>query len=173
MPLENASPNEVWRGILNLQDGKASGYDLIDAQLLKGVLQITAIFNACLRLNIYPAQWKIAQIIMVPKPGKSPHEVSSYRPISLLPVMGKLLEKILLNRMRKYLSEVIPLHQFGFREKHGTIEQIHRITDTISRTLECKQYCSTVFLDISQAYDRVWHDGLLHKIKQLFLHSFF
>lgn len=178
LPLKCATPREVWEEIAKLNDEKTPGYDLIDAKLLKqlprkAVIFVTTIFNACLKLSIFPAHWKIAQVIMVPKPGKPPHETSSYRPISLLPVMGKLLERILLNRMRIYLKDVIPPHQFGFREKHGTIEQIHRITDTISRTLENKQYCSAIFLDISQAFDRVWHEGLLYKIKKLLPHSFY
>ncbi|KAJ8710369.1 hypothetical protein PYW07_009735 [Mythimna separata] len=178
LPLKSTSPREIQREIKRLEEGKAPGYDMIDATLLKhlpkkGITLITIIINACLRLSIYPAQWKIAQVIMVPKPGKPPHEVGSYRPISLLPVVGKLLERIILNRMRPYLDEVIPEHQFGFREGHGTIEQVHRITDTISRTLENKQYCAAVFLDIGQAFDKVWHKGLLYKIKKVLPHSFF
>ncbi|GBP81063.1 Probable RNA-directed DNA polymerase from transposon BS [Eumeta japonica] len=161
-----------------LQEGKTPGYDLVDAKLLKelpekGIIHFAAICNACLRLAIFPGQWKIAQVVMIPKPGKPLHEASSYRPISLLSVPGKIFERMLLNRMREYLSDVISQHQFGFREKHGTIEQIHRITDIISRTLEFKQFCSAVFLDISQAFDRVWHEGLLYKIKKLLPHSFF
>lgn len=177
-PLKFVTPKELQREIRNLQDGKCSGYDQIDATLLKhlpkkGVLLIVAIFNACLRISFFPSQWKIAQVVMILKPGKPPHEVSSYRPISLLPVIGKLLEKVILNRMREHLGEIIPKHQFGFREGHGTIEQVHRLVDVISRALENKQYCSAVFLDIGQAFDKVWHDGLLFKIKQMLPSSFF
>ncbi|PZC85941.1 hypothetical protein B5X24_HaOG214306 [Helicoverpa armigera] len=57
--------------------------------------------------------------------------------------------------------------------KHGTIEQIHRIVYVISRALEDKRYCSAVFLDISKAFDKVWHVGLLYKVKKLLPHSFF
>ncbi|GBP38957.1 RNA-directed DNA polymerase from mobile element jockey [Eumeta japonica] len=154
------------------------GYDLVDATLLKqlpkkGLLLILAIFNACLRLSFYPSQWKIAQVVMIQKPGKLAHDVTSYRPISLLPVVGKLLEKIVLNRMREHLTEIIPTHQFGFREGHGTIEQVHRLVDVIGRALENKLYCCAAFLDISQAFDKVWHSGLLYKIKKMLPHSFF
>ncbi|GBP16729.1 Probable RNA-directed DNA polymerase from transposon BS [Eumeta japonica] len=178
LPLKSVSPKETWREISKLQEGKTPGYDLVDAKLLKelpekGIIHFAAICNACLRLAIFPGQWKIAQVVMIPKPGKPLHEASFYRPISLLSVQGKIFERMLLNRMRAHLSDVIPQHQFGFREKHGTIEQIHRITDIISRTLEFKQFCSAVFLDISQAFDRVWHEGLLYKIKKLLPHSFF
>ncbi|GBP96221.1 Probable RNA-directed DNA polymerase from transposon X-element [Eumeta japonica] len=110
---------------------------------------------------------------MIQKPGKPAHDVTSYRPISLLPVVGKLLEKIVLNRMREHLTEIIPTHQFGFREGHGTIEQVHRLVDVIGRALENKLYCCAAFLDISQAFDKVWHSGLLYKIKKMLPHSFF
>lgn len=178
LPVHSTSPKEVIREIKNLQEGKAPSYDLIDATLLKhlpfkGCMKIVNIFNACLRLEHFPGQWKIAQVVMVPKPGKPPHEPASHRPISLLPVLGKLFERVLLNRLKKPLDSILPAHQFGFRERHGTVEQVHRIVDTISKCLENKLYCSTVFLDISQAFDKVWHDGLLYKLKKLLPHSFF
>lgn len=177
LPLRNTTLKEVLREVRQLQEGKAPGYDLIDATLLKrlphkGYMGLVKIYNACLRLAHFPGQWKIAQVVMVPKPGKPPQETNSYRPISLLPVAGKLLEKILLNRMKEHLDSVIPGHQFGFREKHGTIEQVHRTVDVISRCLENGMYCSAAFLDISQAFDKVWHEGLIYKLKKSLPHSF-
>ena len=70
-----------------------------------------------LRLGYYPIQWKLAQVIMVAKPGKPPTETYSYRPISLLPIMSKLFERLLLKRTEEAapLNELIPDHQFGFR----------------------------------------------------------
>ena len=67
---------------------------------------------------------------MISKPGKDPHEVSSYRPISLLPILSKVLDKIIIKRLRPVIEteEIIPLHQFGFREKYSTIDQVYRIT---------------------------------------------
>lgn len=178
LPLKHITPKELKQEIGKLQAGKCPGYDQIDATLLKhlpkkGALLILAIFNACLRLSYYPSQWKIAQVVMILKPGKPAQEASSYRPISLLPVVGKLMEKMILNRMQEHLREVIPSHQFGFREGHGTIEQVHRLVDVIGRALENKQYCCAIFLDISQAFDKVWHKGLLYKIKNILPHSFF
>lgn len=62
---------------------------------------------------------------------------------------------------------IIPEYQFGFRHKHGTPEQCHRIISYIRDSLENKKYCSGVFLDVQQAFDRVWHAGLLFKLKTL------
>jgi hypothetical protein len=62
-------------------------------------------------------------------------------------------------------NQLIPNHQFGFRQRHSTIEQTHIIVQRINEALERKQYCSPTFLDITQAFDKVWHTGLLYKLK--------
>jgi hypothetical protein len=61
---------------------------------------------------------------------------------------------------------LIPNHQLGFRQRQSTIEQTHGIVQRISEALENKQYCSAAFLDISQAFDKVWHTGLLYKLRR-------
>jgi hypothetical protein len=61
---------------------------------------------------------------------------------------------------------LIPAHQFGFRKRHSTIEQTHRVVQRIHEALESKQYCSAAFLNISQAFDKVWHTGLLYKLQR-------
>ncbi len=105
---------------------------------------------------------------MIPKVGKDKTQPSSYRPISLLPCLSKLFEKVLQIRLNSFLASenTIPSHQFGFREKHGTIEQVNRITSEIRTAFELKEYCAAVFLDVAQAFDRVWLEGLMFKIRQ-------
>lgn len=180
LPLKPVTTQEVKKEISNLKNKKAPGFDLITAEILKqlpkkAIVFITILYNACLRLQYFPAIWKVSIINMIKKPGKPPHEVSSYRPISLLSILSKILEKIILKRISPILVEqnTIPNHQFGFRAQHSTIEQVHRIAQKIRQTLERKQYCSAVFLDIQQAFDRVWHDGLLYKLKKALPNSAF
>ena len=105
---------------------------------------------------------------MLPKPGKNPIDVTSYRPISLLPTISKVLEKLILKRINKGSNpqDWIPDHQFGFRQSHSTIQQCHRVADTINKALENHQFCTASFLGFSQAFDKVWHPGLLFKIKK-------
>jgi len=173
LPAKPTSPNEVKFLIHNLKVGKAPGYDLITNAILKKLpdktlILITYIFNSMLRLSYFPLIWKLSTIILIPKPNKPKNLVTSYRPISLLPTLAKLFEKIILKRIRPILHTVniIPGSQFGFRAKHSTIHQIHRLTDLISSSFEKNHYCPGVFLDVSQAFDRVWHKGLLYKLKQ-------
>lgn len=169
------TPDEIAEEIkTNLKAKKAPGYDLITGEVLKqlprkGVVMLTYLFNAVLRLRHVPGAWKVAEVIMLPKPGKPPNEVKSYRPISLLPIISKILEKVILKRMKPIIENrnLIPDHQFGFRSKHATIDQVHRITDCIEKALEEKLVCSTVFLDVAQAFDKVWHEGLVHKLNTM------
>lgn len=174
------TPKEIKDEINHLNEKKAPGTDLITATMLKqlpkkGIMKLLYILNAILRLNYWPISLKIAQVIMIPKPGKALTDVSSYRPISLLPIMSKLLEKLLLKRIMSDLEfqNWIPEHQFGFRQGHSTVQQCHRISNVINRALDNKQYCTAAFLDISQAFDKVWHPGLLYKIKKSLPNKYF
>jgi hypothetical protein len=83
--------------------------------------------------------------------------------------MSKLFEKLLLKRLKFIVEDknLIPDHQFGFRTQHSTNVQVHQITNIIERSLEEKKVCSTLFLDVAQAFDEVWREGLNHKLKLL------
>lgn len=170
-PLEPTSQEEVLEEIRRLNTKKSPGIDAINSKVIKAFPQkaiafILALFNALLQQQYFPQSWKCAIIIMIEKPDKPAEEVTSYRPISLLPIISKMFERIILRRLSEQSAEVIPDHQFGFRKGHGTIQQCHRIVATIRNALEEKKYCPAVFLDISQAFDKVWHDGLMWKIKE-------
>lgn len=180
LPIKKFKVSEVKDTINKLNPKKTPGYDMVTGKLvkeltIKGITYITHVFNAILRTNYYPEQWKRAQIIMIPKPGKDLNKVESYRPISLLPIVSKVFEKLFMKRLKPVLDEkkLIPNHQFGFRQKHATVEQVHRVVNKISNDLEDKKYCSAAFLDITQAFDKVWHEGLLYKLKHTLPHHFY
>ena len=144
LPMKKIRINEVINVIkYKIHPKKAPGYDLITGKILQELSQkalkaITQIYNAIIRTEYFPCQWKVGQIIMIAKPGKTPEDITSYRPISLLPIISKILEKILLQRLTPIIekSKLIPSHQFGFRKKHGTIEQAHRLVNKIHSDLE-------------------------------------
>jgi len=126
-----------------LNTRKAPGMDLITAQMLKelphqGLTHLLHILNAILRNSYWPTSLKKGQIIMIPKPGKDPTDVSLYRPISLLPTISKVLEKLIYKQITKDTGQQgwIPHHQFGFRRAHSTIQQCHRLADTINKAIE-------------------------------------
>uniref|UniRef100_A0A034VFD2 Putative RNA-directed DNA polymerase from transposon X-element n=1 Tax=Bactrocera dorsalis TaxID=27457 RepID=A0A034VFD2_BACDO len=169
-------PEEISKIITEkLNPRKAPGHDLITPKMIIelpncAIICICMFFNAITKQAHFPQQWKKSTIVMIPKPGKDKTQPSSYRPISLLSCMSKLFERLLMLRIKPHLEthNIIPSHQFGFREKHGTIEQVHRITSEIRTAFEKGEYCSAIFLDVAQAFDRVWLDGLMYKIKTLF-----
>lgn len=178
--IKPVSPREVHSEITkNINTKKSPGFDLISGEVLhnlprKALVKLTNLINAALRLKYVPDLWKVAEVIMIAKPGKPCHDVTSYRPISLLPIMSKLFEKLLLKRLKPIIEakNIIPEYQFGFREKHSTVDQVHRITNIIEKTLEEKKVCSTVFLDVAQAFDKVWHEGLILKLRRMLPKSY-
>jgi hypothetical protein len=91
------------------------------------------LISACIQLNYILNAWKTAEVIMIPKPGRNLSEEESYWPISLLPIMSKLFEKLILKHLKPIIEEkyLMSLHQFGFRKNHSTIDQVHHITDII------------------------------------------
>ncbi|KMQ84275.1 pol protein [Lasius niger] len=180
LPIKKFTKKEVNLAIRRLNQLKAPGYDLITAKIIRelseeGITFLTQLYNAILRRGFVPLQWKVAQIIIILKPGKCAEDVKSYRPISLLSIPSKILEVLFLKRLMPIIetNQLIPDHQFGFRQNHSTIEQIHRLVGKINTTFEQKKYCSAAFLDVSQAFDRVWHEGFLFKIKSLLPINFY
>jgi len=119
---------------------KGPGHELITGRILNelpdiGVRPVTQIFNSVLRTGYVSGQRKVSQIIAILKPGKLAEEVMPYRPINLLPILSKLFEKLFLARLIPTLQEtrIRSDHHFSFRQKHSTIEQVHRITNVINK----------------------------------------
>lgn len=156
-----------------LKPKKSPGYYLITGQLFKellaeGITFLKCLYNAILRIGYFPPSWKVAQIIMIHKPGKNSDDIKLYRPISLLSIPLKILETLLFQRITPIITNynLISKHQFSFIQNHVTIDQVHRLVKKLHKEFDAKKYCATAFFDISQAFDKVWHDGLLFKIKQ-------
>lgn len=171
LPLKWIQPSEVVNEIKLVKIKKSPGHDGINGRLIKSlpfcaVIVLTAIFNSIMRSGHFPNYWKTAEIIVINKIGKPEHNISSYRPISLLPIFSKIFERLLLTRLLPHLPRIVPNHQFGFKRQHGTVQQCHRVVSEIQKSFEKDSYCSAVFLDIKEAFDRVWHPGLIVKLKE-------
>jgi retron-type reverse transcriptase len=112
---------------------------------------------------------------MIPKHGKDPHNPLSYRPMSLLNIMGKIFEKILNNCFKTILEtdNIIPKQQFGFRPQHSITNPILELHTDSTRHANLKECTIAVLLDIERAFDKVWHDSLLHKLISLRLNPSF
>jgi len=114
----------------------------------------------------FPRNWKLAVILMIHKPMKREGGSESYRPIRLLPFLSKLSERLIANRIKNILRQrnILPDHQFRFREGHGIIERVHRQGQHILQAFDDCEYSNAVFIYMQQALDKVWHVALLCKI---------
>ena len=166
--------DEIISLVRNLNPNKASGSDGVSGQML--ILcdetvgkPLKIIFENIILTSIYPDMWKVANVTPVYKKGdKQVHK--NYRPISLLPICGKIFEKIIFNNLYPYLNgnNLITKNQSGFRPGDSTTNQLLFLVDEIHQAFEERDSLEVraVFLDISKAFDKVWHDGLIFKLKQ-------
>ena len=164
--------NEISTAIKSLKNS-APGFDLIHNQMLKNlpighIKFLLGIFNNSLQYGIIPESWKKSIVIPILKPDKDPTNLDSYRPICLLPCIPKLMEKILSRRLTYFFekNQAYSKNQGGFRKNMSTMEQIGRLENHIRETLISKEICVVVFIDLSKAYDCVWHTGLLYKLQE-------
>lgn len=154
-----------------LKPSKSPGLDDVSNRLLKnlpmkGIQKLVDIFNACLKLGYFPNEFKKAKVIPIAKPGKNVKLPSSYRPISLLSNIGKILEKLLLSRIQQHTetNNIIPEEQFGFRKQHSTTHQTKRISSMIKKNKRLRLSTGLILFDIEKAFDSVWHAGLVYKL---------
>ena len=103
---------------------------------------------------------------MLPKPGKDLTKPTSYRPISLLPAMGKIFERKVASRLSAFLEKVdyFDENQAGFRKKRSTVDQLFKLSQSVSTALKKHKKAVGVFLDVEKAFDAVWLEGLKYKL---------
>ena len=167
--------DELLKIIRALNINKAHGHDDISIRMIKIcdkslIKPLTFLFKTSVRSSHYPDIWKKSNIIPVHKKNDK-RLVNNYRPITLLPVFGKISEKIIFNKIYKFLSEekLLNPNQSGFRPSDSCINQLIEITHEIFKAFDCNPPLEvrSVFLDISKAFDKVWHEGLIYKIKSM------
>ena len=168
------SDERILKILRSLHPNKAHGWDEISIKMIKIsdaalVNPLKIIFENCLKQCLFPTIWKCANVVPVHK--KNDKNVkSNYRPISLLPIFGKVLEKLMYDSLYSHLvsCDLLNLNQSGFRPGDSTINQLISITHTIFKAFDCNppRDVRSVYLDISKAFDRVWHDGLVYKLKR-------
>ena len=125
------------------------------------------VFQSCIKLGKFTNEWKMANIVPVHKRSHKQF-LKNYRPVSLLPICGKVFERLIYNSLFEYFIEndLISPNQSGFKPGDSCTNQLISITHEIYQSFDDGFEVRGVFLDISKAFDKVWHNGLIYKLKQ-------
>lgn len=141
---------------------KAPGADGFTADICSRVISrnldvFLALYNKCLQIGHFPDIWKEATVVVLRKPGKDDYQnPKAYRPIGLLPVLGKILEKMIVARIRWHLVPRISTRQYGFMPQRSTEDALYNLVTHIKRNIEQKKLVTLVSLDIEGAFDSAW-----------------
>ena len=169
--LKPIHPDEVSKLIDNLKATKSCGLDKIDSFIIKLakdelLAPITHFLNLSIQYQTFPSQWEVAKVIPLHKKEEVLYP-KNYQPVSLLPILSKILERAIFTKMIHYLEENKLLHpsHHGFRAKHNTASALIEMYDAWAEAFEDDKLSAVVMLDLSAAFDVVDHAILLNKLK--------
>ena len=169
----NTCEEVVNKTLSQLDQSKANGPDGISNRVLKESSEALArplshLFTRSIREGTYPSQWKEAHVVPIHKKNDKSHK-ANYRPVSLLSCVGKAMEKIVFQELYKYCEEngLLTWRNSGFKPNDSTVNQLISIIHRIHNSIEQGHDVCMVFLDVSKAFDRVYHEGLIFKLQQI------
>ena len=167
------SVEEILQHLKRCKTNSAPGFDGIGYNLLKKAPEsfwvfISKFFGECLRIGYFPKEWKHAKTIMIPKPGKDSSLAKNYRPISLLSCIGKIFERLLAGRLSHYLESngYFNKNQSGYRRGKMSSDHLLRLVEESHQSFREREVTATLFLDAEAAFDKCWHDGIRHKLRE-------
>ena len=151
---------------------KASGPDCIPVVVLKNCEPelsyiLAKIFNKSLKESCFPDCWRVSWVLPVFKNVGERSTAKNYRAVSLLSVVSKVFKKLVNNKIVDQLEKcgLFSDFQYGFRSSRSTADLLTVVSDRIARAFNRSGATRAAALDISKAFDNVWHAGLLHKLK--------
>ena len=170
MLLTPVDSHEVLNVINSLKWNKATGYDDINVNIVKLCSDIlsrplSTIINESFSSGIFPTELKIAKVIALFKSGNR-NTFTNYRPVSILPVLSKIFEKLFYKRLVNYINSntILNERQYGFREKSATAFALIDLMDDLTNAIDNREYTVGVFIDLKKAFDTLDHDILLRKL---------
>ena len=171
--INHTTYQEIEKIINGLKNDCSSGFDNIPIRLIKPVSEffispIVDLINTSIDKRIFPKQWKTARVCPIPKIDK-PTKLKDYRPISILPVMSKIYERVILQQLCNYIetNNLYCSTQSGFRKGHSTSTLLLKLRDDIIKAMKKSEITLTILIDFSKAFDTIDHGVLLNKLHQL------
>lgn len=160
--------------IVNKQNPrKAPGFDGITADIIQKVHEMDEtflhlIYKTRLEYQYFPKLWKQSIVKIIPKPNKSDYRnPNAYRPISLISVYGKILEKLLINRINDYLhkNSLLNRRQYGFTSQTSTVDALRSLTDFIQKCFDQKGFAIVLSLDINGAFNSCFWPKIINQLR--------
>ena len=169
--LKAPTVSTVYKLLENINVRKATGLDGVSNKLLKFAAHIVApslteIFTTSINTGIFPTEWKIARVTPIFKKGKK-NDLNNYRPISVIPTVTKILEKIVYEQLFSYFNDnnLLTSCQSGFRSFHSTLTALTEATNSWSVNIDNGLLNGVVFLDLKKALDTIDHSIILRKLQ--------
>ena len=166
----NVNSNDIKKIIDKLKNKSTSGHDCLSNKLLKAIKDeisepLSILVNQSLNTGIFPDELKLAKVIPVHKKGDT-HLFNNYRPISILPSVSKVFERVVHDQIHKHFQESKLYYnsQYGFRTKHSTELATLELLDRIIKSLDNYESPINIYLDLSKAFDTLDHEILLQKL---------
>ena len=168
--LHKVTYDDLMKAIKNLRSDCSTGYDNIPAKFIKPVADylvspLTNIINHCITTSTVPSEWKISRICPVPKV-MNPQTLSEYRPISILPILSKVFERVILQQLTEIIEHemIYDQKQSGFRKGHSTTTILLKLKDDISNAMKKGEVTLAILADFSKAFDTVDYRTLLREL---------
>ena len=156
-----------------MNTSKANGPDNISNLVLKTCAEtlspsIEYLINKSLKDGSFPIIWKEANVVPIYKKDDR-RDIKNYRPVSLLSCTSKVMERLVYNRLYEYCCQfnLLTPRNSGFKRRDGSVNRLLYLVENIYRGLDNEQEIAVVLLDITRAFDRVWHKGLLFKLRNI------